>query len=144
LSDAIDQDFARRRRTVAEALGFNFNIQGRVHRPKACRESLCFRGADIFIRKLNLPLEVRPLDPVVVPEFDPADTGCSQVKRTGPAESPGPDDGNMGSAQLLHARPANFLQEDMAAVAIQLLRRQAHAFASRIAVEEDLSSGPFR
>ena len=75
----------------------------------------------------DLPLEVGQVDDVPVHQADGADAGCGQIETGRRSQSAGADEQYFGLAQLELAFAADVLQDDVAAVAFDLLLGQFHA-----------------
>src|SRR5262245_10282289 len=74
----------------------------------------------------NLSLQVGKVDDVPVNQANRADTGCRQIEPRWRAKSSGSDQKYFGLAQLELAFSADVLQDDMAAVSLDLLFGQFH------------------
>ena len=70
----------------------------------------------------DLALQVAPVDGVEIDEPDRADAGRREVERGGTAEAAGADEQHAGVEQLALALGADLGDEQMAAVALLLLR----------------------
>ena len=83
------------------------------------------RLADMVGVVRDLALQVVERHPVVVDDADGADARRRQVEHERRAEAAGADDEHAGAFQLLLSLAADFLQHEVALVALDLRRRQA-------------------
>ena len=115
-------------------------------RRQALSQDIHLGLAEVAFSKLDLSLQIRPLNDIIIPDFDLPDACSRQEHCAWPAERPCPDNGYRRRAQLLDAGSAYFLQHDVALVPGEVFRAEAHcpAFFWRIAVEEIGSSGAGR
>ena len=83
--------------------------------------AFCLRHAHIVSAVQHLPLKIRKIDGIVVDDRKMPDTRRREILDAGAAEPARADDGDAGGEQLRLARPADFLQDDVAGVAFELL-----------------------
>jgi hypothetical protein len=122
---AVDDDIGGRHQLfeplARDALGYGGNRSLRIDAPQraACRLDLAL--ADGIGEMHDLALQVGEIDHVVVAQGQPADATRSQVKCHRRAESTGADDERMRVEQLLLAVDFNLGQQDVAAIAQELV-----------------------
>ncbi len=87
----------------------------------AVRRARGLRPADVGGAVEDLPLEVRQRDGVVVDHRQPPDPGGGEIHQARRPEPARADDGDAGGEQLRLSRAADFLQDDVAGVAVELV-----------------------
>jgi hypothetical protein len=102
---------------LSERDNFHLRIQG----GKRGARGFDFWRADGIRAVENLPLEVGEVDLVRIGDGQLADAARGEVERRGTTEAAGADDERMRGAQPLLALDANFIEQDVAAVAEELL-----------------------
>ncbi len=91
------------------------------------QRDLCRRGlehSDPVLGVEDLALQVAPVDGVEVDKADRADAGCREIEGSRTAEPAGSDEQHPGVEELALTLSADLGDEQMAAVALLLLRRE--------------------
>ena len=77
--------------------------------------------ADLAVIEKELALEVRPVDPVIVDDRQPADAGGSEILDDRGSDSARADDCDVSGEELFLPLSANLFQDDVTGVAVELL-----------------------
>ncbi|MNH94651.1 hypothetical protein D3C73_472740 [compost metagenome] len=85
----------------------------------------------------HLALQIGKRYPVVIGDADRSDTGCGEIFQHGGAKATGADHQNTGGFQLLLAGSADFRQQDMAFVTLDLVRGECRLRQLRSLVFHD-------
>ena len=102
-------------------IGSEIDVDVGVERLQRARPRLDLRLADVGRRVKDLPLEIRDVDGVAVHQPERADAGRRQVERGRRAEPAGADQEHLGAQQPALALVADLIQEEVAAVALDLV-----------------------
>src|SRR5262249_5245038 len=96
-----------------------------IHRSEGIGRGLDLGPAQVVGAVENLPLQVAGVHHVEVQDADPADAGGRQVHGGGRAETPGTQEQHARVAEFALACAPDFREDQVAGVALDLLRRES-------------------
>jgi hypothetical protein len=128
-----------------DRVDFDFGVQPGERVPRR----FGLRDADAGVAMNNLALQVGEIDGIVVADRQRADAGRSQIQRGGRAQPAGADDQSARARKFFLAFDAEFRQQDVPAVAQELIvihmrinsARQARGSFSLVRLRGKLNAG---
>ena len=116
----INQHIARERVSGIKPPCHNRHGHACIHGFKPPCQHNGFGTANICLGKLHLTLKIGPVHNIIINNLDFANAGCGEIHGTRPAQRACTDNRNRRPRKPGHTRPANFFEEDVPFVALEV------------------------